>query len=481
MSLTKIKRGMIADGAVIVPNNLSATGTKSSQTYLRGDGVWNTINYLDPNTAFTVHQLLIQPYSGYSGARPFVSISSGSVVVSGNISASTGTVSGNVGSFNTLSSPSATIGTLSATTGTISGTLTSNHANITTLTATNATINGQITVGNSSGLIVNGLRNTTSTYGIYYNATTHELTYGPTSVGGGSAYDQSLNTTDHVRFASVTATNFITSGNIKFNDGSTQSTAWTGSVSTATVAGLSTVAWTGQYNDLLNRPTLATVATSGSYSDLTNKPYIPDQEVNATSNVTFNSVAVGSTGTIHIDHIQVAGKWVARFNANTSTIYVQPNAGPNPKVVIGGDLEVAGNVVPQQANQNLGSPTIPWKHLYVSPGTIYFINTETDTTSTLSLSTGTLHVDGVPIVNQDVSTYSSPTFTTATLTTLNIADYTMPPQVATTSGYAMVSSGSGQIEFQPAVLSSNVSIDGGFATSVYTAFDFAVDGGGAYA
>lgn len=40
------------------------------------------------------------------------------------------------------------------------------------------------------------------------------------------------------------------------------------------VSGLSTVATTGSYNDLSNKPSLATVATSGSYNDLTNKPVL---------------------------------------------------------------------------------------------------------------------------------------------------------------------------------------------------------------
>lgn len=38
---------------------------------------------------------------------------------------------------------------------------------------------------------------------------------------------------------------------------------------------LSTVATSGDYNDLLNKPTLATVATTGDYDDLLNKPDIP--------------------------------------------------------------------------------------------------------------------------------------------------------------------------------------------------------------
>ena len=38
-----------------------------------------------------------------------------------------------------------------------------------------------------------------------------------------------------------------------------------------------TVATSGSYNDLSNKPALATVATSGSYNDLSNKPSIPAQ------------------------------------------------------------------------------------------------------------------------------------------------------------------------------------------------------------
>lgn len=38
---------------------------------------------------------------------------------------------------------------------------------------------------------------------------------------------------------------------------------------------LATVATSGSYNDLINKPNLATVATSGSYNDLSNKPTIP--------------------------------------------------------------------------------------------------------------------------------------------------------------------------------------------------------------
>ena len=41
------------------------------------------------------------------------------------------------------------------------------------------------------------------------------------------------------------------------------------------------VSKTGSYNDLNNKPSLATVATSGSYNDLSNKPSIPAAQVNS--------------------------------------------------------------------------------------------------------------------------------------------------------------------------------------------------------
>ena len=43
----------------------------------------------------------------------------------------------------------------------------------------------------------------------------------------------------------------------------------------ADTSSLATVATTGDYDDLINKPSLSTVATSGSYNDLTDKPTIP--------------------------------------------------------------------------------------------------------------------------------------------------------------------------------------------------------------
>ena len=65
-----------------------------------------------------------------------------------------------------------------------------------------------------------------------------------------------------------------------------------------TVPTLATVATTGNYADLTNKPTLAGVATSGSYADLTNKPTIPTVPTLATVATTgsYNDLADKPTG-----------------------------------------------------------------------------------------------------------------------------------------------------------------------------------------
>ena len=67
-------------------------------------------------------------------------------------------------------------------------------------------------------------------------------------------------------------------GTLTFQDNTTQTTAWTGSVA---------------YSSVTGTPTLATVATSGSYNDLTNKPTIP-----TTVTINGTSVTLGSSGTV---------------------------------------------------------------------------------------------------------------------------------------------------------------------------------------
>jgi hypothetical protein len=50
MALTQIQRGLLSNGAVIVPDNLYTTGTATNQTFLRGDGVWAQPSSVDQMT-----------------------------------------------------------------------------------------------------------------------------------------------------------------------------------------------------------------------------------------------------------------------------------------------------------------------------------------------------------------------------------------------------------------------------------------------
>ena len=59
--------------------------------------------------------------------------------------------------------------------------------------------------------------------------------------------------------------------------------------------GLATVARSGSYNDLTDKPTLATVATSGSYNDLTDKPTFSGSYNDLTDKPTLASVATSGS------------------------------------------------------------------------------------------------------------------------------------------------------------------------------------------
>ena len=98
----------------------------------------------------------------------------------------------------------------------------------------------------------------------------NDLTNKPTT----TSFNQSLNTTNNVTFNSVTATSidvenleFTGTGPIVISSGNDLKFTSAGDI-TFNGSKLSTVAISGSYNDLTNKPTLF----SGSYTDLTNKP-----------------------------------------------------------------------------------------------------------------------------------------------------------------------------------------------------------------
>lgn len=83
-----------------------------------------------------------------------------------------------------------------------------------------------------------------------------------------------------------------------------------------------TVATSGSYNDLTNRPSFATVATSGSYNDLSNKPYIPLTLDDLTDVKTAALTFYWATKVAALGDVNSAGKFTYSFSFGTAYIIV---------------------------------------------------------------------------------------------------------------------------------------------------------------
>ena len=79
--------------------------------------------------------------------------------------------------------------------------------------------------------------------------------------------------------------------------------------------GAGTSSFSGSYNDLSNKPSLATVATSGSYNDLSNKPSLATVATSGSYNDLSNKPTIPSVGNGTLT-IQRNGSNVATFTAN---------------------------------------------------------------------------------------------------------------------------------------------------------------------
>ena len=92
-----------------------------------------------------------------------------------------------------------------------------------------------------------------------------------------------------------TATNRISVANIASkSELPTKTSQLTNDSDFVTSNSLATVATSGSYNDLTDKPTFAPVATSGSYTDLTNKPTIPDAVSGTNDGTNWTSLTIGS-------------------------------------------------------------------------------------------------------------------------------------------------------------------------------------------
>ena len=142
---------------------------------------------------------------------------------------------------------------------------------------------------------------------------------------------------------------------------------------------LSTVATTGSYNDLSDKPTLATVATSGSYNDLSDKPYIfPSSrivDIDTNQDITGTKTFVGLINVKDITHAEEIAILPYRFNYTVTdrftleksrTIFNLPTSKPRGTV----DAPTEYTISTTDDIPTVNNPTITFTQGGTTKGTI---------------------------------------------------------------------------------------------------------------
>ncbi len=413
MPLSKIQRNMLAAGSVL-PENLVTTSTF-------------TVNGLRTTLGVTATSVT-------ATSSNITTMAGGSLALTGNASAVHVNASGNVGATavrattitatNTIVT-NETVTNLTATNLTVQNTIPS----LSFTTATGYTINLQGDAGASlnapiitvadvyvsnayrvngvNGMQISGVRPNSSTNTVaFYNSSTLELTYGPlnasqveglaTVATSGSYTDlsnkpytpnQNVDTTSSPTFASITVLGTMTTLNVttenvttenivtqNFADGTTQTTAWTGtvadsqitSVSTTKVNGLSLVGFTNNYNDLTNIPQALGTGASPTFAGLT---LTTGTNVNRTVSAGGFPLNSAGTATIFTASGQSPSLVVSNYTSGlVPNIYVRgygqnrpggtASTAPNSNITIEGSRGTAASPTTIVAGDNLGGMTV---------------------------------------------------------------------------------------------------------------------------
>ena len=169
---------------------------------------------------------------------------------------------------------------------------------------------------------------------------------------------------------------------------------------------LALVASTGDYDDLLDKPSLATVATSGSYDDLTNKPTIPAAQVQSDwdqadstavdyiknkptipPGVTVDQVYDATSANAQ-SGVAMAGALSGKQDTIADLATIEAGAAAGATAVQPGDL---ATVATSGSYADLtGTPTIP-----AAPGTLDTDNSSAQTVSSSEALSGTVKLHKV--------------------------------------------------------------------------------------
>jgi hypothetical protein len=133
----------------------------------------------------------------------------------------------------------------------------------------------------------------------------------------------------------VRITGNVTATSVTFPDTTVQTTAWSGSVSTSTVTGLSKVGWSNNYNDLNNKPSVAASDQALFTTSSVIFSAVTATTINSSGTSTFYQVAVGdgvsagqvySTGNGLIIKATSSGSQPELWFASNELQFRQPNS-----------------------------------------------------------------------------------------------------------------------------------------------------------
>ena len=170
---------------------------------------------------------------------------------------------------------------------------------------------------------------------------------------------------------------------------------------------LATVARTGSYNDLINKPSLAAVATSGSYTDLTNKPTIPAAQVNSDWNSTSGVSEILNKPTLAT--VATSGSYTDLTNkpsiptVNDATLTIQQNGTNVATFTANSASNATANItspIISVTNTDPGEGSALSTNNYVG---VYGTDPIIEDYSTSEVNTGAKWIDGSPIYKKTVN------------------------------------------------------------------------------
>jgi hypothetical protein len=321
----------------------------------------------------------------------------------------------------------------------------------------NATVGGNVSIASTItltagiGLKVEGITLSSSTNLLYYDPTTKAVTYaGPGAAG--NPFNQTLNTNSNVTFASLTI-----GGQTLGPSGSVLTLG--GLTATTITVNRTLVANTASFN-FLNVGQTSTWFTALGYPGLTIKATdTPGNVGHFTTNLDFrgrwDNASAGSApgGRIIGDIREVRSDYGWGLKLASRDAFSDGSFTNRSAILVGGSSSygVATNFITFQGTStffdvrsllpypvgpgsavrsvDIGSTSSRFNVVYANSlnvlnNTIYFEDEAGTTTSTLSLTSGVVSVDGTALVNQSVTTGSTPTFAGINVSTVGFTDLT---------------------------------------------------------